>query len=992
MNTKVFSPIMQSSLPAQVVSDGLLDLTIPFEVPSLVNIKDVRHMQVAMINQVTNKYVGLVSYDFEQAPDYIYYTKKFQGNHISFPLDIGIKESFDTNEEFNKAGLTTNGAASMLKWDSALQCAKMVDRWNQWSAPCYQFAFSSNTEYYISVKIYHQAATADSFYLSIGYRSEENPGKDPETLQSAAKIETKVQPYVWTKISGTISLADLENKDYYLNIMNKTEGFDFYFDDLTIMPVNFTTATEFSQGLYKIQTRFGYCDLWTTKNPFVPWKQEAIEAGDFSEWSTVCMLKLISQPSLDITNTSPVLSLQPTWEAYAQFAAEDEEYVDKYKFQISGGGLELDSGWQQHKANTINDTFTFDEIIPKGEYTVTYSIISTNGYQTSVSEKMTVVLNTFGTPENVEVAVTGDEENGCVHLALSLPQTDLGKVFRIARRASFEENWEELYRFTATNQNVNYNDFTIESGVTYTYGLQIVSDNGYSELKLTDDITIYFDHAYLVGDGGRQLKMKYDFKINSFKRTVLASKQDTLGSKYPTILRNGVARYAEFPISGLITFNMDEEGYFDTSSSVDFSWSGLNNLTHDNRFNEKKFRDKVEAFLNDGKYKLFRSATEGNFIVTLMNVSLTPNATLGRMIYSFSATAYEIAECTVDNMRMLNIIQPNNITEDARATLLGKTLTSLDGDLWTTVAGNLGEHQVLESISDIRIATGSADVTMVLSDGSQIIIPKDSIYKYPNTMTSSADTLSIKGEGYYIDYTYTVSIDLPEYEYEVVSIWGQLSQEHTGFLDVRQQIVAKAFNLNLEDKVTILGPGELSFTSPDMAYWEYSDGDDFIDIYLTAAGRKFNVSWDGVVYQCATQKSESYGYCLGNLSLIEHTDNVVDTGEPFCIASDYPRLWFTTSESILGKTITVEIFEERESEYIAEDYSCDFKQLEFYAPIGTSVVLNGQSIVIGDTNRYIAPAGTYSSVTIAPASDNLTLVDYYCTILKQTEKTSEGGE
>jgi len=33
-----------------------------------------------------------------------------------------------------------------------------------------------------------------------------------------------------------------------------------------------------------------------------------------------------------------------------------------------------------------------------------------------------------------------------------------------------------------------------------------------------------------------------------------------------------------------------------------------------------------------------------------MNVSLTPNDTLGRMIHTFNATAYEIEEYNVDNL------------------------------------------------------------------------------------------------------------------------------------------------------------------------------------------------------------------------------------------------------------------------------------------------------------------------------------------------------
>ena len=71
---------------------------------------------------------------------------------------------------------------------------------------------------------------------------------------------------------------------------------------------------------------------------------------------------------------------------------------------------------------------------------------------------------------------------------------------------------------------------------------------------------------------------------------------------------------------------------------------------------EKLFRDKVIDFLYDGEVKLFRSPTEGNYLIRLTDVSFTPNATLGRMIWTFSATATQIDEDTVDNYELYNII------------------------------------------------------------------------------------------------------------------------------------------------------------------------------------------------------------------------------------------------------------------------------------------------------------------------------------------------
>ena len=54
-------------------------------------------------------------------------------------------------------------------------------------------------------------------------------------------------------------------------------------------------------------------------------------------------------------------------------------------------------------------------------------------------------------------------------------------------------------------------------------------------------------------------------------------------------------------------------------------------------------------FLYANKVRLFRSATEGNILIKLMDINLTPNATLGRRIYSFTATAYEVDAATIKN-------------------------------------------------------------------------------------------------------------------------------------------------------------------------------------------------------------------------------------------------------------------------------------------------------------------------------------------------------
>jgi hypothetical protein len=173
-----------------------------------------------------------------------------------------------------------------------------------------------------------------------------------------------------------------------------------------------------------------------------------------------------------------------------------------------------------------------------------------------------------------------------------------------------------------------------------------------------------FEDMFL-SDGEKQLKIRYNPKVASFKSNILESKIDTLGGKYPTFFRNGNVNYSEFSISGLISRLMDEDGLFAAASQSDRRGlpqdAPYTNLDRDNFYLEREFKMEVMKWLMDGKPKLFRSPAEGNYIVRLMNTSLSPNDTLSRMLHTFTCTAYEIAEVTPDNLKRYDLIKNPNI-------------------------------------------------------------------------------------------------------------------------------------------------------------------------------------------------------------------------------------------------------------------------------------------------------------------------------------------
>lgn len=503
---------------------------------------------------------------------------------------------------------------------------------------------------------------------------------------------------------------------------------------------------------YKVQMRFGLNPMYSDKSEFASWKQEQIDTEAFSEWSTVMVIKAINRPKIYIENAEALAdeqilssdrmepTLTPMFFGVCKPIETDNEIVDTYQFNLFEGEKVINdvndpnfietSGSLRHKTiPTANlavkfnsgllssvDQYRFSHILEnKKKYTVFYSTVTKNGYRSeSAPYVFTVTQTNLGELRGFDLKVTGTEpycrENGCINLYLKTYEARLNGSYVIIR-SSEKTNygvWEDIKYFTVKEKEYNndllFSDFTVESGIRYKYAIQQENSAGLRTTPKFEENNkshyVDFEYSYLYHDKV-QLRLMFNQKINSFKHTVLSSKQDTLGSKYPYLSRNGDAYYAEFPISGLISFQMDEnqtffeyreDGYYyegkkiissdkfeegnaerlddmiiyDKDGNIESVIPQIrranepltisHNLTENNIFIERKFREKVEEFLNNFNYKLYKSPTEGNIVVTLQNVTLTPNETLGRMLFEFSATAYEVLENTIENLDTSGII------------------------------------------------------------------------------------------------------------------------------------------------------------------------------------------------------------------------------------------------------------------------------------------------------------------------------------------------
>lgn len=516
--------------------------------------------------------------------------------------------------------------------------------------------------------------------------------------------------------------------------------------------------------LYRIQVRFGTTNLWGDESEsFANWKRQQIEDETFSEWSNVMVTKAITAPSVKILNQQEVnvsyeTSSRPIF--YGEYYSQ-EEFLESYQFmlykvvdnaeeliesssQITFTSSQIDPKTAQKISNSYNPSanyfsYMFKTVLTNGvSYRVKLAVRTINGYESSPVAYDFEINEAYLTPiSNLTISVVDGandlekqeqvifcRENGCIQLYFNSSEPLNGNyvISRTSELTDFTE-YEDIKFLSFKNQicenSLVFTDYAIESGIKYRYAVQYIYPHSEGDLELrTAPLysslngyhSVDFEYSYFYHDDV-QLRLMLNEKINSFKHTVLRSKQDTLGSKYPYLSQNGNAYYAEFGISGLISYEANQESQtflklrkngmyyqeeraFDLDKFTSEDTTINHDLTDSNIFIERKFREKVEAFLNNFDYKLFKSPTEGNIIVVLTNVTLTPVQSLGRMLYEFSATAYEVYDNSLENLVTCGIVVPGSY----QASEAGETFTvfgqlpmrynaskTVVGPLWTKV-------------------------------------------------------------------------------------------------------------------------------------------------------------------------------------------------------------------------------------------------------------------------------------------------------------------
>ncbi len=512
---------------------------------------------------------------------------------------------------------------------------------------------------------------------------------------------------------------------------------------------------------YKVQLRFDCVESGTTDNTDTPdnlWYKSYLEDSaklqtylntnrtNFSEWSTVCLIKPILEPQIFLVDfddsnydsnnpkafyrgifpISGMCYFGPTTEN-----RKEDETLQSYAIKVvnedtqeqvypSGENSPLKYIYtgMNPDPNSIYTQLNLQSFIPENSQSNIYSFqlycTTKNQYQfKSKKYKFQIADADEQTPFNpyengLFTAKLTDEDNGIVEIHLVNNKSLEGTVY-IQRTSSVDNylTYETLYSEKVYGKTIDITiyDNTVETYNWYKYKAQFVNkSSGLSNYYDAKNITEGYEKSEpifpqfydaIISRKDRQLRLQYNYKVSSMKSVVNRSKIDTLGGKYPKFAENAQMNYKQFSISGLISAQADENRLFlkekdyfgadDTGLYNDYkiflekeypinlgskteyyppngndqslvAVSGTNGLDlmdavrnaearqSYNYFWEREFREEVIKWLNDGEPKLYRSMTEGIMAVMITDISLTPNQTLSRRLWDFSATVYEIAD------------------------------------------------------------------------------------------------------------------------------------------------------------------------------------------------------------------------------------------------------------------------------------------------------------------------------------------------------------
>ena len=620
------------------------------------------------------------------------------------------------------------------------------------------------------------------------------------------------------------------------------------------------------------------------------------ETNTVGYYSSTAVAKYTTKPLVELSGLKPTATNNHIYNytgVYSQKAGDATEKLHSSRFVLksSSGEVIADSGnIIHHTYDDISNREAHENFVIPNEleanqsYYMTYTVTTNNGLVVESPRYRIIKAGTVLPDMDVTLSANLNYEEGYVDLVLTNHSVSNNKtekkvtgMFYIVRAASNDGYaWREMGNFSLQAQVPSlrlWKDHTIEQGVKYIYAIQQYNNYGLRSDRIESNMVVAdFEDAFLY-DGKRQLKIKYNPKMSSFKRDVIEQKTDTIGSKYPFIFRNGNIDYHEFPISGLISYLGDENHQF-----LPFEELGIEvpttQLTSDNIMAERIFKMKALEWLTNGEPKLFKSPTEGNFIVRLLNVSLAPNDTLGRMLHTFSATAYEVMDTQYESLKKLGFV-------DAESDVVQTRYQSVN------IAGHSAE---MDAVAKAIMSYFELQVNVQLTE--------ELYYRIMNATTPSGDVLDIsnnvtelytlilkQSQGMNVNaITAQTAAHIAALENKITYASGRLNTRTAYSVEIRDALPGTRFLLD-DEEIVIGASGTYHVELPT----------GIKSIYLPPAGEETQPNLYTISYN-ENQPVKNYIKPIGLVTYSYHSDmaNIFDL---YCASEivDYPsRIWYGT--------------------------------------------------------------------------------------------------
>lgn len=601
------------------------------------------------------------------------------------------------------------------------------------------------------------------------------------------------------------------------------------------------------------------------------------ERAYFSEWSSITLIKPILEPYIFINqleeNTETGNQVQIGNFRITGGVGFNTENIDNkngvsieterlqaYKIKAFIDEQEIfDSGWIYAKQNILkNENANIDYLLDFSNYQNDQQIIlkiycrTNNNYLWN--KKYLIVLTEIGNDvfdkdkyrwnENLQKAkdIEINQEDGSVIINFSAefkPESAMSTGIFYFRRGCSKDNfktWDLVYCYQLEAQDglkvtiPTFVDNTVGSLYEYKYKAQFYKtvptgfQDHWDAIEESNSVYPKFYDMLLMRQN-KQIAIRYNGQISSWKPTVNRQKIDTLGGRYPKFVENATMNYKTYSISGLISaeedfnrtflseFNSlysknisryDEEfgsnymirndtypdknnaHYRDSLNEQIFSslyptqtinqqrtkYTGYGSVDgtnsnvlaydlypHDNWYWEREFREELVNWLNDGEPKLYRSMPEGNIVVMLTDVNLTPNTQLGRRLYNFTATMYEVGDGynlqqlsnlgiidipTVDVTFINGVTASGNISSENRKKNIGLTVNKVGQIIISSAAAS---NQLINSTNSTK------DTAVKYDDFWNLMTVKDrldNVYSGDIRMVID-DSIKIKGADIYFN-------------------------------------------------------------------------------------------------------------------------------------------------------------------------------------------------------------------------------------------------